>query len=62
MDVPREASGSEDRHGGFAPVSDEDVPSVATSLDADTQISVSSASTGSSESLPNVSEPDASPA
>ncbi len=46
--------------GGCAPpVSDEDAPSVATSLDVDTQTSVSSASTGSSDSLPTVSEPDA---
>ena len=34
--VPRETLGiREDRHGGCAPVSDEEVPSVATSQEAD---------------------------
>ena len=34
--VPRETSGiREDRHGGCAPVSDEEVPSVATSQEVD---------------------------
>ena len=44
--VPREASGSEDCHGGGSPFLDDDVPSVATSRDVDLQISISGASTG----------------
>ena len=59
--VPQEASGIEDCHGGCAPFLDDDVPSVATSRDADFQKSMSSASTGSSESLPSISDPDTSP-
>ena len=61
--VPRETSGiREDRHGGCAPVSDEEVPSVATSQEADPPICVSCPSTCTSDSLPNLSDPDSSPA
>ena len=59
--VPREALGSVDRRGR-APVSDEDLSSVAASLDVDAQVSVSSASADTSESLTSVSDPDACPA
>ena len=53
--VPQKALESVDCHGGCAPFLDDDAPSVATSRDVDLQISMSSASTGSSESLPSIS-------
>ena len=59
--VPRETSGiREDRHGGCAPVSDEEVPSVATSQEVDPPICVSCPSTCTSDSLPSLSDPDSS--
>jgi len=50
--VPQETLGTVDCHGGCAPFLDDAIPSVATTRDADLKISMSSASTGSSESLP----------
>ena len=38
MVVPQETSGIEDCHGGCAPLLNDDVPSVATSRDANLQI------------------------
>ena len=59
--VPRETSGiREDRHGGCAPVSDEEVPSVATSQEVDPPMCVSCPSTCTSDALPSLSDPDSS--
>ena len=61
MVVPQqEALGVVGCHGSCAPFLDDGVPSLASSRDADLQISISSASTGSSESLPSISDPDTS--
>ena len=58
--VPQEALGTVVCHGGCARFLDDGAPSVATSRDADLQILMSSASAGSSESLPSISDPDTS--
>ena len=61
--VPQpETLGIVDCHGGCAPFLDYGVPSLASSRAADLHIAISSASTGSSESLPNISDPDTFPA
>ena len=60
--VPKqEALGVVDCHGGCAPFLDDDVPSLVSSRDADLHIAISSAPMGSSESLPNISDPDIPP-
>ena len=55
--APAGGVGSCGPHGGCAPFLDDDVPSVATSRDDGPEHLKSSASTDSSESLPNIRDP-----